>query len=418
MVYCASDMSKKNGFASYIKNALTVAFVVSILSERALILTGCADAQLFGVEPDRDVDAYLKEYFEGRGFSWRPHAAHLKANPRARFSACSHADLRGTKPGEKCAYTRDKFMGKTVPNNTTVLYYATEFTGIDKVFGDSMNLERFVQLVGWDPKNASNRPDVWTTCNACAYQYLLAPTRRLKELENAFVKRNGIARAADGGLAIRLLEARLGEEMDVRMFFPETPSAKVWEKHRSNAMWKDPVSGFACLEHLGPGVPVVITDAAWVADCAVANGIATTGGFAVHPAPIGVAWPHNYRTSDLDKYILDWWLMWQSTRGGTLNENNYPGGLMMTARYSSFRSYGDGHWPSASNSFPAGCNRTKVAEYQLNLTAKCEPPVLPPALKPPGRRQLTADELADNVMALQTRMLMAGVAPPSQLLAA
>lgn len=40
MVYCASDMSKSGGFASYVKNALTAAFVVSILSERALLLTG------------------------------------------------------------------------------------------------------------------------------------------------------------------------------------------------------------------------------------------------------------------------------------------------------------------------------------------------------------------------------------------
>lgn len=77
-------------------------------------------------------------------------------------------------------------------------------------------------------------------------------------------------------------------------------------------MWKDPFKGFACLEQMAPGVPVVITDTAWVAACATANGIANTGGQAVHPAPIGLSWPHNYLTPDLDKYILDWWLMWEA----------------------------------------------------------------------------------------------------------
>jgi hypothetical protein len=194
-------------------------------------------------------------------------------------------------------------------------------------------------------------------------------------------------------------------------------------------VWRDPFAGFACLEKMqalqleapstirsstatsvgiSAGTPVIVTDAAWVAECAAANGIATTGADAVHPAPIGLAWPHNYRTADLDKYILEWWLMWQARRGGTLAPDSYPGGLLMTARYGS--SGGDGPGPSASESFPVGCNRTEERSHRLNLARPCSIPVLAPA----RHRQLgtmTSESIYDKVMARSLVSALSGMPP-------
>lgn len=268
--------------------------------------------------------------------------------------------------------------------------------------GGELNFQRLASLLGWE-RNATSGSvsehwsrDWWHVLHACAYDLVLSPSKRLAALEESFYSASSVAMGADGRPLMNVLLAPIAEQQayetssyldasdDAGWSWRVKDVAGVRNVNSDNVMWRDPIAGLACLESLatqsgGQGAtPVLITDAPWVARCAASNGIATTGGKSIHAASEQTA---RSAKAERDKMLLEWKLMWEATRAGTIVANGYPGGLLMTARYSSSPEMGDGRMPSASISFPAGgCNRTEGrpsgtgsrVQMALRLTSECK----------------------------------------------
>ena len=112
-------------------------------------------------------------------------------------------------------------------------------------------------------------------------------------------------------------------------------------------MWTDPLGALACFGRLQaaagrpPARLLLITDNSAARDCAARNGVHTTDGEAIH-----LGTQDDYCRSDVDKLMLDWWLMSRARRAASLDMST----LLETARFR------DGDWPLTA--FQAGCNHS------------------------------------------------------------
>lgn len=339
LTYCSSSP----GLGAWLKGLVT-AFVASILSERALVIGGCAIQFKIDTDQGDKVTTQLVNYFQGRGFDFtEPSSGH--SNPPPKVIKIERR-LRHT-------YNRSYVHGNGVGNHWVHLL-ANEHSGPDKIFTKSGEQARqFLRILQGEPeaRTAKRRDDrtrvkqpsfdwdaahftmgkdppsgspkelaekVYWYAHVCAYQQVLTPTPRLLKLERDFFEQNGVGVDSGGQPDYKVVHARLGDgEM-------QPSSAWRWfDEARPSFMRVDPESSLACFGKLGTGISLFITDSAHARECAKRNNILTTQGDAAHLGSRA-----SFDRPTVDKLFLDWWLMSRARHAASLDCSS----LITTAR--------------------------------------------------------------------------------------
>lgn len=243
-------------------------------------------------------------------------------------------------------------QGKPVADSSLLELHAGEHAMVDKI-RDKPARARMLALFRGPLFRRSEQQDswyeIWDALHSCAFELFMQPTLRLTALSDAFFSRHGVHRGANGKPRLVAIHARLGDgNMRTDRSVIKTNQGDVsWvSEQRPNAMRSDPLGALSCFSTMQPGsMHLLITDSSQAAECAHRNGVVTTRGDAVH---LGAT--SQLRQTDVDKLMLDWWLLAVSREAGRFGPSQ--SNFLVTARWR------HGEAQLQTRDFSRGCNRS------------------------------------------------------------